>query len=221
MVKKHKKPILICVSGGTASGKTTAAKLIRSTLPKSVKTVMICMDDFYKDISNLDNSLKFTNVKNLSIQKINYDHPYAFDWELILNTLKNLLKRKTVQIPTYDYVTGKRLKEVKLIKPADVIIFEGILAIHNADINQLAAIKIFVESPDDERFIRRFLRDKCELKRTDEEIINRWRKLVQPMYQQFCQKQRSDADLIIPWFNQNNAAIDLLKSALTMRVLHK
>ncbi|WEK83239.1 MAG: uridine kinase [Mycoplasma sp.] len=221
MVKKHKKPILICVSGGTASGKTTAAKLILSNLPKSVKTVMICMDNFYKDISYLDNSIKLTNTKNSNIQRINYDHPYAFDWQLITNTLKDLLKRKTVQIPNYDYVTGKRLKQTKTIKPADVIIFEGILAIHNPDINNLSAIKIFVESPDDERFIRRFLRDKCELKRTDEEIINRWRKLVQPMYKQFCQQQRADADLIIPWFNQNDVAIELLKSALTMRVLHR
>ncbi|AIV03717.1 uridine kinase [Candidatus Malacoplasma girerdii] len=209
-MKKHK-PVLICVAGGTASGKTTVSKEIIKTLNKKVKTQLICIDSFYsRDLEKTKQNELHTNV--------NFDHPNAFDWPLIEKTFKTLLDNKTARIPIYDYKISRRSKETKLIKPTDVIIFEGILSLYNKSINKIASIKIYVDSPSDERFIRRFLRDKNERGRNDENIIAQWRNVVQPMYKEFIEPQKRNADLVIPWTTYNTVAIDFLKCALINQI---
>lgn len=209
-MKKHK-PVLICVAGGTASGKTTVSKEIIKTLNKKVKTQLICIDSFYsRDLEKTKQNELHTNV--------NFDHPNAFDWPLIEKTFKTLLDNKTARIPIYDYKISRRSKETELIKPTDVIIFEGILSLYNKSINKIASIKIYVDSPSDERFIRRFLRDKNERGRNDENIIAQWRNVVQPMYKEFIEPQKRNADLVIPWTTYNTVAIDFLKCALINQI---
>ncbi|MCF0227358.1 MAG: hypothetical protein HUJ52_00885 [Malacoplasma sp.] len=120
---------------------------------------------------------------------------------------------ETVTIPVYNYVTSKRSNVTKTINPTDVIIVEGIYALYSHELNKMAALKIFVDTPDDERFIRRLLRDKKERGRTDLDIVAQWRTVVQPMFKQFVEPQRVNAHLIIPWRTKNDVAINALKGA--------
>lgn len=210
---RNNKVILISVCGGTASGKTTVANLIAKSLPKKTKLCHLCLDSFYR--ADLTKAVK----QNETHTNINFDHPNSFDWDLAFNVIKKLQHKQTVQIPIYDYTISKRSDQTFLQKPVDVIIFEGILTLYNEKINQLANIKIYVDSPDDERFIRRFLRDKKERGRTDENIIAQWRKVVRPMHHQFIEPQKANADIVIPWYNYNSIAVSVLNSAI--RVLTK
>jgi uridine kinase len=156
------KAMLIIVCGGTGSGKTTVAQEIQKILPPTISTQIISMDAFYKKREYMDEDIYF---------KHNFDHPNAFDWPLMLESLQKMLEKKPTDIPIYDFSKSERTDKVETIPSRDVIIFEGILSLYDAKINELADIKIFVDTPDDERFIRRLLRDKNERGRTDENII--------------------------------------------------
>jgi uridine kinase len=156
------KTILIIVCGGTGSGKTTIASEIKKILPKKFKTQIVSMDSFYKKREYMDQDIYF---------KHNFDHPNAFDWPLMLVSIQSMLEHKPTMIPIYDYSKSERTNKTELIPASDVIIFEGILSLYDQKINKLASIKIFVDTPDDERFIRRLLRDKKERGRSDDNII--------------------------------------------------
>ena len=124
------------------------------------------------------------------------------------------MNRKEVKIPIYDYVNSKRSEQFNTVKNVDVIIFEGILSLYDNYINDKAAIKIFVDTPDDERFIRRFLRDTKQRGRETENIIQQWRDVVRPMYRLFVSPQKANADLVIPWYKFNKAAIQALNASI-------
>jgi uridine kinase len=156
------KSMLIIVCGGTGSGKTTVSQEIRKILPKTITTQIISMDAFYKKREYMDEDIYF---------KHNFDHPNAFDWPLMLESLTKILNKENTEIPIYDFSVSERTDKFETIIPTDVIIFEGILSLYDAKINELADIKIFVDTPDDERFIRRLLRDKNERGRTDDNVI--------------------------------------------------
>ena len=203
---KKRKPLLILVCGGTAGGKTTFANELKDGLPKSLKVVSVCLDSFYKkSLADVKQNKTHTNI--------NFDHPQSFDWELAVSSIKQLLDRKPVIIPIYDYVISARSKQTKTITPGDVIIIEGIYALFNRELNELATLKVFVDTPDDERFIRRFLRDKKERGRKDEDIIAQWREVVQPMFKEFVEPQKAAAHIIVPWQKRNEVAINLVKAA--------
>ncbi len=214
MKQNPKKVILVCVAGGSAGGKTTVAQLVQKNLPKGLTSNLICLDSFYRnDLQKVKQNKLHTNI--------NFDHPESFDWELINKTINNLLKRQSVKIPIYDYVKSERSNKVELIQAKDVIILEGIFALFNKSILEKANLKIFVETPDDERFIRRFLRDKNERGRVDENIIAQWRNVVRPMHVTFIQPQKVNADIIIPWHTTNEIAIRALKCTVQELVIKK
>lgn len=203
----HNKTILILVAGGTASGKTTVAKSIKDIIPKSLKSALICLDSFYrKDLGNI--------VQNKNHTNINFDHPNSIDWPLLRQTMKEIVNQNPVNINQYDYVHSRMGSKSKLIKRVDVIILEGILALYDEDLNNMAKLKVFVDTPDDERFIRRFLRDKAERGRSEEIIIQQWKTVVKPMHRQFIAPQKASADIIIPWYTVNDVAIKAIKGSI-------
>ena len=146
--------------------------------------------------------------------KINFDHPNAFDWKLLNQKIDSLLDGKKTELPQYDYTVCKRKKETTIVESTDVIILEGILSLYDQDILAKADLKIYVDTPDDERFIRRLLRDRAERKRTDEDTISQWRKTLRPMQRQFISPQKSEANIIVPWSKVNNIAIKAIQGAI-------
>ncbi|MDR3329725.1 MAG: uridine kinase [Mycoplasmataceae bacterium] len=199
------KAMLIIVCGGTGSGKTTVAQEIQKILPPTISTQIISMDAFYKKREYMDEDIYF---------KHNFDHPNAFDWPLMLESLQKMLEKKPTDIPIYDFSKSERTDKVETIPSRDVIIFEGILSLYDAKINELADIKIFVDTPDDERFIRRLLRDKNERGRTDENIIGQWRNTVRKMHRMFISPLKAEADIVVPWYKMNQTAIHAIKGAI-------
>ena len=207
MAVNNKNTLLICVCGGSGSGKTTVSKEIKKILPKNISSQWICLDNFYrKDLAK--------TVQNSSHTNINFDHPNAFDWDLAFETIKKLMNAETAQMPVYDYVNSRRSDKVTIVNPVDVIIFEGILTLYDPRINELASIKIFVDTPDDERFIRRLLRDKNERGRNDDNVISQWRNVVRPMFKTFIAPQKANADIVIPWYRMNTIAIHAINGAI-------
>ncbi|MDR1991162.1 MAG: uridine kinase [Mycoplasmataceae bacterium] len=199
------KTMLIIVCGGTGSGKTTIANEIKKILPKHITSQIISMDEFYKSQEHQDKNLYLKN---------NFDHPNAFDWELIYDFLNKLLNKTLAEMPIYNFAKSERTTQTKTINPTDVIIFEGILSLYSSKINALAEIKIFVDTPDDERFIRRLIRDKTERGRNDENIIGQWRNTVRKMHHLFVQPLKAEADIVIPWYKMNETAIRAIKGAI-------
>ena len=203
-----KRPVvLICVCGGSGSGKTTVTKEIEKIFPKNIKLLHLCLDRFY--------NISLNNVKvNELHDNINFDHPKSFDWVLINKVINNLINRKSAKVPYYDYEKSKRLNKYEIFKDYDVIIFEGILTLYSSEINKKANIKIFVDTPSDERFIRRLLRDTNERGRKTNDIIQQWREIVRPMYNLFVSPQKANADIVIPWYKFNSVAIRALNASI-------
>ena len=191
------KRILICVAGGSASGKTTVVDKISKPFDKKDITV-IKHDDYYKDLSDLTLEER---------GKVNYDHPSSLDSELFYNQLKDLLEGKEISKPIYDFVVHNRSEKTELIKPTKIIIVEGILVLDDQKIRDLADIKIFVESDDDIRFIRRLKRDTEERGRSIESVINQYINTVKPMYYAFVKPTKRYADIIIPNDNTHDVAV--------------
>ena len=203
-----KKSILVLVCGGSAAGKTTVCNKIRDNLPKDKKLSVVCLDNFYKH--------SLTKVKqNKTHTNINFDHPDSFDWDLIVKSVKQLLEGKKVKVPMYDYNNSTYFKDKFVeIKPADVIIAEGIFALNSKELNDLADLKIYVYANDEERFARRLNRDKKERGRTDLDVSAQWNKVVQPMFIEHVDPQKRHAHLVIPWHSHNEVAIIALKAAM-------
>ena len=207
MAVNNKNTLLICVCGGSGSGKTTVSKEIKKILPKNISSQWICLDNFYrKDLAK--------TVQNSSHTNINFDHPNAFDWDLAFETIKKLMNAETVQMPVYDYVHSRRSDKVTIVNPVDVIIFEGILTLYDPRINELASIKIFVDTPDDIRFIRRLKRDIQDRGRSLESVVNQYLESVRPMHIAFVEPSKRFADIIIPEGGHNDVAFDILLSKL-------
>ena len=195
-----KKPIVIGVAGGTGSGKTTVAKEIyRQFEEKSI--LMIEQDAYYKDQSH-----KTMEERT----KTNYDHPLAFDNNLLITHLKQLIKYEAIQKPVYDYANHTRADETIFIEPKEVIILEGILILEDENLRDLMDIKLFVDTDADLRIIRRLMRDIEERGRTIDSVINQYTSVVRPMHLQFIEPTKRYADVIIPEGGQNRVAIDLM-----------
>lgn len=195
-----KKPIIIGVAGGSGSGKTTVSQAIYREFSGSPITI-IEQDYYYK------------NQPELPIEerkKQNYDHPSAYDNDLLLNHINLLLARKAVDIPQYDYTNYMRHSETKYQEPVDMIIIEGILALYDERIRNLMDIKLFVDTDADLRFIRRMLRDIQERGRSVESVVKQYTEQVRPMHNQFVEPTKRHAHIIIPCDEQNNVAIDVL-----------
>ena len=201
---KLEKPIIIGIAGGTCSGKSSIASMLVEDLDtKSIN--IIREDDYYKDQSHLPMEERV---------KTNYDHPLAFDFDLMYQHLLDLIDRKSIEKPTYDYTVHNRSSVTEVIHPSDIIIIEGLFALYNENIRDLEDIKIFVDTAADERFIRRLQRDVIERARTVESITKQYLTTVKPMHDQFIEPTKQYADVIIPQGKTNSVAIDLLKTKI-------
>ncbi|MEK4564434.1 uridine kinase [Alkalihalobacillus sp. FSL R5-0424] len=194
------KPIIIGVAGGTGSGKTTVAKeIFRQFNEQSI--VLIEQDAYYKDQSHLSMEERL---------QTNYDHPLAFDNELLLHQLEQLTSQQAVQKPVYDYANHTRSEEIIPIEPKDVIILEGILILEDEKLRNMMDIKLFVDTDADIRIIRRLSRDIKDRGRSIDSVIDQYTNVVRPMHLQFIEPTKRYADLIVPEGGQNKVAIDLM-----------
>ena len=193
------KPVIIGVAGGTGSGKTTIAKKLVEQFSESV--VYLEQDSYYKDQSHLPFEERI---------KTNYDHPLAFDNDLLYQHLLQLKTYQPVQKPVYDYARHTRAKESVHLEPKDVIILEGILILEDERLRNLMDIKIFVDTDADVRILRRIDRDIKERGRDLDSVINQYLTVVRPMHMQFIEPSKRYADIIIPEGGHNQVAINLL-----------
>ncbi len=193
-------PILIGISGGTGSGKSTVTKEIFKAIEDENITI-IEQDSYYKDQSNLSFEERV---------KTNYDHPDAFDNELLKTHLTDLLNGKAIEKPIYDFESHNRKKETIKVEPKDIIILEGILILFEKEIRDLLDIKVFVDTDSDVRVIRRILRDIKDRGRTLDSVILQYMSTVRPAHLQFIEPTKRYADIIIPEGGYNKVAIDLI-----------
>ena len=198
--KKRPRPIIIGVTGGSGSGKTSVSRAIFDQL-HGHSLMMLQEDSYYKSQDDIPFEER---------TKVNYDHPNAFDTDLLIEQLEDLLSWKTIEIPVYDYAAHTRSKEVLVQEPREVIIVEGILTLNDARLRDLMDIKIFVDTDDDIRIIRRIQRDIEERGRTLQSVIDQYLQTVKPMYHQFIEPSKRYADIIVPEGGENQVAIDLL-----------
>jgi len=192
--------MLMGIAGGTGSGKTTVAKAIRRQLSEE-EVVIISHDMYYRDNSHLSMDER---------EKINYDHPDALDNDLLIKQLKELRGGKTIQRPIYSFTSHTRLNETVPIKPADVIIVEGILVLAHPELRNILDIKIFVDTDPDVRFIRRLTRDINERSRSVQSVIDQYLNIVRLMHMEFVEPSKRYADIILPEGGFNKVAVDLI-----------
>lgn len=199
-----KRGILIGIAGGSGSGKTMVSQRLFDDLG-SDKVIIIQQDSYYKDLSHL----RFEERK-----KQNFDHPDALDDELLMRHLRELLAGKYIDQPIYDFTLHTRRKETRRIGNHIIIILEGILILHNPLLRKLMDIKVYVDTDDDIRFIRRLRRDISERGRDLDSIIEQYEQSVRPMHLQFVEPSKRYADIIIPEGGHNLVAIDILKTKI-------
>ncbi|QGH35053.1 uridine kinase [Gracilibacillus salitolerans] len=199
-----KKPVIIGVAGGSGSGKTSVTKAIQNRFADQ-SVLVIEQDYYYKDQSEVPMEERL---------QTNYDHPLAFDNDLLIEHIKELLKQQPVEKPVYDYTMHTRSDDVIPMEPKDVIIIEGILILDDARLMELMDIKVFVDTDADLRIIRRLLRDINERGRSIDSVINQYIQTVRPAHLQFIEPTKRYADVIIPEGGQNVVAIDLLATKI-------
>lgn len=191
---------VIGICGGSGSGKTTIVRKISELVSDFV---FIPQDSYYK-------SAEF--ISNANITAFNFDHPDAFDNPLIIEQLSALKRGECIEMPTYDFVHHRRTEETVKVSPKKVVIFEGIMVFTNKDVRDLIDLKIFVDTPDDIRFIRRLIRDIKERGRTVDSVVEQYLNVVRPGHYQFIEPTKAYADIIIPEGGANERALDVLVS---------
>lgn len=195
-----KRPVVIGVTGGSGSGKTSVSRAIFEQLGDH-SILRIEEDSYYKSQDDKPMEQRVS---------VNYDHPDAFDTDLLIAQLTELLNYRPIDKPVYDYTIHTRSKEKVHVEPKDVIILEGIMVLNDPRLRELMDIKIFVDTDDDIRIIRRIKRDMQERGRSLQSIIDQYMQTVKPMYHQFIEPTKRYADVIVPEGGQNEVAIDLL-----------
>ena len=201
-----KKVMLIGIAGGSASGKTSIGKQLQKSFNSEKSFLIMKMDDYYKDQSELTMEERYNT---------NYDHPFAFDTELLLEHISLLKERVAIDKPIYDYVNHTRKEETEKVFPTDVVILEGLFCLENEAIRDLLDIKIFVDTPADVRFIRRLVRDVKDRGRTLDSVVNQYMTTVRSMHDLFVEPSKRYADVIIPEGGHNKVAIDLLATKIS------
>lgn len=196
--------LTIGICGGTGSGKTTVARaLLRAAGTDEV--VFLQQDSYYRNLADMPLDIR---------SKANFDHPDALDNELFIEHLRELKKGRAAQLPVYDFRTHTRLAETTYTAPKPIIIIEGILIFVDPRVIAEMDIKVFVDTPDDIRFIRRLKRDIAERGRTVDSVVEQYLTSVRPMHQQFVESSKRIADVIIPEGGHNAVGIDLLSGMI-------
>ncbi|MBV7391387.1 uridine kinase [Enterococcus alishanensis] len=204
------RPIIIGVTGGSGSGKTSVSRAIYNHFPDH-SIMMLEHDSYYKDQSHLSFEERL---------KTNYDHPFAFDTDLLITHLEKLLKYEAIEVPVYDYVNHTRSEATIVEEPKEVIILEGILILEDERLRDLMDIKIYVDTDDDIRIIRRIKRDMEERGRTLDSVIGQYLGVVKPMYHQFIEPTKRYSDIIVPEGGENHVAIDLIATKVATFLNH-
>ncbi len=200
--------MIIGICGGTGSGKTTVANRILESV-RADEVVFIQQDLYYRDLKDMP--LDYRNAAN-------FDHPDAVDNELLINHLKKLNAGEPVELPIYDFRTHSRLPATTRVEPKPIVIVEGILIFAEPRLLEQMDIKIFVDTPDDLRFIRRLRRDIAERARTLDSVIDQYMATVRPMHMQFVEPSKRFADVIIPEGGHNLVSIDLISGKIRERL---
>ena len=200
----NSRPVVIGVTGGSGSGKTTVSREIIERL-KGESVVMIPQDAYYKDQSDKSMTQRVAT---------NYDHPDSLDNDLLIAQLKQLLHRESIEQPTYDYAAHTRSDKTVTVEASDVIIVEGVLLFTEPELRDMLDIKVYVDTDDDLRFIRRMQRDIVERGRTTESVVNQYLATVKPMYHQFVEPTKRYADIILPEGGANVVGIGMLEAQI-------
>lgn len=198
---KDKKTLIIGITGGTGSGKSTVCKAIKDSIPAE-NIAIIEQDAYYKDQSHLSFEDRL---------KTNYDHPLAFDNKLLINHIDMLCEGKTIEKPIYDYeLHTRKHDETITVEPKDIVIVEGIMILEDEELRNKLDIKVYVDTEDDLRILRRIQRDIKERGRTVDSVIEQYLQTVKPAHDQFIEPYKKYADIIIPEGGQNEVAIDIV-----------
>jgi uridine kinase len=208
MSKKLPQPYIVGIAGGSGSGKTTIAKKLISLIGTK-NTELISHDSYYLDLSHL----------SLEERKhINFDHPDSLETELLIQDLLQLKSGQAISVPVYDFVNYNRTNQTLSVKPVQLIIVEGILVFTDPVLRSLFDMKVFVDTPDDIRFIRRMLRDIRERGRSIDDEVSQYTKQTKPMYDTFVEPSKQHADVIVPEGGLNTVAVEMLTGALQKRL---
>lgn len=200
--------LVIGIAGGTGSGKTTVVnKIIKSLTAGEV--AVIPQDSYYKDSGHIPMEER---------SKINFDEPASIEWTLLEKQLRELKEGKSIEMPTYSYLTCTRQKETVHVEPRDVIIVEGILVLTQPSLCQLMDVKVFVDADADDRLIRVIARDCIERGRTPQMVIDRYQAVLKPMHERYIEPSKRKADLIVPQGGNNTVAIKLLTDYIASRL---
>lgn len=191
---------IIEIAGGTGSGKTTVVKKIVEALPPHYVSV-VPLDSYYNDTSHMTEEERHA---------INFDHPDAFDWKLLIKQVNQLRKGEAIEQPTYSYILCNRLSETVHVEPKPVIIIEGIMTLLNKKLRDMMDLKIFVDADSDERLIRNIQRDIVERGRDVKTVVDRYLDVLKPMHEQFIEPTKRYADIIIPQGGENKKGIEMV-----------
>ncbi|MBP3399255.1 MAG: uridine kinase [Erysipelotrichaceae bacterium] len=205
------KPILIGIAGGSASGKSSIAARLKEEFSLTNSVVIIRQDDYYKDQTHLTMEERV---------KTNYDHPFAFDNDLLIEHLHKLMNGESIEKPTYDYTVHNRSDVTETVTPCDVIVLEGLFVLESEKLRDLLDMKIFVDTDADIRFIRRMIRDVKERGRSLDSVVSQYTTTVRVMHDLFIEPSKRYANLIIPEGGHNEVAIDLLTTKINS-IIHK
>lgn len=202
---------VVLIGGGSASGKTYVLKKVLEKIPEE-KITRISLDDYYKEFSSL-------SIEERS--KINYDHPKAFDWKLMVSQIKDLKNGKAIEKPIYDFSIHGRSEKTEVVEPKELILVEGIMALVNKDLRDLGDLMVFINASRERRLVRRIERDQKERGRTYDSIIEQYFSTVLPMYEEIIAPSQYYADLIINNDGYTTKSIDVLVSVLNTMMLGK
>ena len=200
--------IIIGIAGGTGSGKTTVVKKIVEALPAG-EVAVLPQDSYYKDSGHIPPEER---------QKINFDEPAAFEWELLISQLQELKDGHSIEVPTYSYITCTRQPETVPMHPRDEVVVDGTLLFSEKRLRDMMDIKVFVDADADDRLIRVINRDCIERGRTPELVVERYERVLKPMHNKYIEPAKKYADLIIPQGGNNTVAIKLLKEYIEGRI---
>jgi len=203
------KPLIIGIAGGTGSGKSTVARKVAEALPDA-SVAFLEMDAYYRD---------FRHLTIPQLHHVNWDHPEAFDMELLSTHLAALSRGDAVDMPVYEFATHSRSSRTRHIKPADVVVIDGILLLSDPSVRDRCDVKVFVDADADIRLIRRIRRDTAVRGRSLESVLDQYLTTVQPMHLQFVEPSKRYADVIVPRGGNNTVAIEMIVAKIQRRLL--